>query len=334
MKNVQKVVSDVHGKRKCKQCGAVKPLVDFRPYHNSEARCHTCLVCESINGKRRYLEKKRNNGNITETEQDELDKIYRLYKILSDKGLEPPRVSPGKRGAESTVNELVNIMLSAFESEEEAKISEITTGATLEAYMDIVEKAETTEEAKWAERVIKNDLDRETQFAKESLSAAGRARIDKLEQALGLAEAYEADDGDTEVEEVAPVRSAAVPKVPTKPAFVDNTSATQRPEAAPVVPTQNEVYQVASAAVSGKVAPPSIEQARAEIVQWLTAELTDEPEYYLDVVYERLRDKWMPVISGTKGFFDEVRANSALKEDFSKLLRRFEDYEDAYWEDK
>lgn len=296
MENVQKVVSDFHGKKKCKQCGAVKPLVDFRPYHNSESRCNTCLVCESINGKRRYLEKKQNNGTITETEQDELEKIYKLYKILEDKGLKPPRVSPGKRGAESTVIDTVKLMLEAFESGQDDKAGEITTGATLEAYMDIVEKAESTEEPMQSE-----DTD-----------------------------AYDV----AEAEEITPVRGVAVPKVPTKPAFIDNTSATQTPEAIPVVPTQDEVYQVARDAVSGKAAPPSIEQARAEIVQWLTAELTDEPEYYLDVVYERLRDKWMPVISGTKGFFDEVRANSALKEDFSKLLRRFEDYEDAYWEDK
>lgn len=308
MENVQKVVSDVHGKRKCKQCGAVKPLVDFRPYHNSTSRCHTCLVCESINGKRRYLEKKQNNQTISETEQEELDKIYRLYSILEAKGLRPPRVSPGKRGAESTVIEALDYMLAAFESDEDEKVGEITTGATLEAYMDIVEKAEMTEEANEAEQ-INNDV----------------------------AEAYDV----AEVEEITPVHSVAVPKVPTKPAskpskpaFVDKTTPTQMPEAIPVVPTQDEVYQAASAAVSGKAAPPSVEQARAEIVQWLTAELTDEPEYYLDVVYERLRDKWMPVISGTKGFFDEVRANSALKEDFSKLLRRFEDYEDAYWEDK
>lgn len=308
MENVQKVVSDVHGKRKCKQCGAVKPLVDFRPYHNSTSRCHTCLVCESINGKRRYLEKKQTNGTISETEQEELDKIYRLYSILEAKGLKPPRISPGKRGAESTVIDALDYMLAAFESDEDEKVGEITTGATLEAYMDIVEKAEMTEEAEEAEETNNDDTD-----------------------------AYDV----AEVEEITPVRSVAVPKVPTKPvskpskpAFIDNTSATQRPEAAPVVPTENEVYQAASAAVSGKAAPPSIEQARAEIVQWLTAELTDEPEYYLDVVYERLRDKWMPVISGTKGLFDEVRANSALKEDFSKLLRRFEDYEDAYWEDK
>lgn len=301
MENVQKVVSDFHGKKKCKQCGAVKPLVDFRPYHNSESRCNTCLVCESINGKRRYLEKKQNNGTITETEQEELEKIYKLYKILEDKGLKPPRVSPGKRGAESTVIDTVKLMLEAFESGQDDKAGEITTGATLEAYMDIVESTEMTEDAKESVETNNDDTD-----------------------------AYDV----AEVEEPTPVRSAAVPKVPTKPAFIDNTSATKRPEAAPVVPTQNEVYQVARDAVSGKAAPPSIEQARAEIVQWLTAELTDEPEYYLDVVYERLRDKWMPVISGTKGFFDEVRANSALKEDFSKLLRRFEDYEDAYWEDK
>lgn len=312
MENVQKVVSDFHGKRKCKQCGAVKPLVDFRPYHNSTSRCHTCLVCESINGKRRYLEKKQNNGTITETEQEELDKIYKLYSILEAKGLKPPRISPGKRGAESTVIDALDYMLAAFESDEDEKVGEITTGATLEAYMDIVEKAEMTEDAKEAVETNDDDTD-----------------------------AYDV----AEVEEITPVRSVAVPKVPTKPAskpskpaFIDRTAPaqtpTQRPEAAPVVPTQNEVYQVARDAVSGKAAPPSIEQARAEIVQWLTAELTDEPEYYLDVVYERLRDKWMPVISGTKGFFDEVRANSALKEDFSKLLRRFEDYEDAYWEDK
>ena len=228
MENVQKVVSDVHGKRKCKQCGAVKPLVDFRPYHNSKSRCHTCLVCESINGKRRYLEKKQNNGTITETEQEELDKIYRLYSILEDKGLKPPRISPGKRGAESTVIEALDYMLAAFESDEDEKVGEITTGATLEAYMDIVEKAESTEEA---EQINKDDTD-----------------------------AYDV----AEVEEITPVRSVAVPKVPTKPAskpskpvFIDNTSATQRPEAAPVVPTQNEVYQVARDAVSGKAAPPS-----------------------------------------------------------------------------
>ena len=144
--------------------------------------------------------------------------------------------------------------------------------------MDIVEKAESTEEVEQAEET--NNYDTDT--------------YDVAEVEDFMLAAFE---------EITPVRSVAVPKVPTKPAskpskpaFIDNTSATQMPEAIPVVPTQDEVYQAASAAVSGKAAPPSIEQARAEIVQWLTAELTDEPEYYLDVVYERLRDKWLSLI--------------------------------------
>lgn len=74
----------------CRQCGKVKPIEQFRNYYGGRKGTYTtCLACESINARAKYL---RNKGTtISEEEQAELDKIELLYDTQRKLGLKPPR---------------------------------------------------------------------------------------------------------------------------------------------------------------------------------------------------------------------------------------------------
>lgn len=66
-----------------------------------------------------------------------------------------------------------------------------------------------------------------------------------------------------------------------------------------------------------------------ELLQWLTNELTKDPEYYEDV-YFKLREKYMPVIGldeSLQPLYDET-----YKEILDKILERFDEYEDEYYD--
>lgn len=67
-----------------------------------------------------------------------------------------------------------------------------------------------------------------------------------------------------------------------------------------------------------------------ELQEWLTIELTKEPEYYLDGVYEHLRAKYRPLLrvdaSTLTPVYDESYAVT-----LEKILERFNDYEDRYY---
>lgn len=68
-----------------------------------------------------------------------------------------------------------------------------------------------------------------------------------------------------------------------------------------------------------------------ELQIWLTCELTDEPDYYLDEVYERLREAFRPVLhidtSTMLPMYDET-----YKSVLDIVLDRFNSYEDSYYD--
>lgn len=72
--------------------------------------------------------------------------------------------------------------------------------------------------------------------------------------------------------------------------------------------------------------------APPELLKWLTVELTEEPEYYMDSVYEELKDTYKPVLR-----IDEKAMMPIYDTTYSgvldKILERFCEYEDKYYED-
>ena len=73
----------------------------------------------------------------------------------------------------------------------------------------------------------------------------------------------------------------------------------------------------------------SMDATPAELTQWLTCELTSEPEYYHDVVYADLCSKYRKVLS-----YDEMLTpvyDETYKDVLYKILARFDDYEDTYY---
>lgn len=69
-----------------------------------------------------------------------------------------------------------------------------------------------------------------------------------------------------------------------------------------------------------------------ELGKWLTEELTEEPEYYISHVYEELCKTFKPVLS-----LDKVTMSPVYDETYadilSRILSRFYDYEDRYYEE-
>lgn len=70
----------------------------------------------------------------------------------------------------------------------------------------------------------------------------------------------------------------------------------------------------------------------AELQKWLTEELTEEPDYYLDEVYERLKSTYRPQLSIDTKTMQPIY-DDAYKTVLEQILERFYDYEEKYWED-
>ena len=81
----------------CKQCGELKPLGQYRQYYGGRRGTYkTCLACERINSREKYLSGK--GDKRTADEQIELDKIHALYEAQTKLGLRPPN-KQGRRAA-------------------------------------------------------------------------------------------------------------------------------------------------------------------------------------------------------------------------------------------
>lgn len=65
---------------------------------------------------------------------------------------------------------------------------------------------------------------------------------------------------------------------------------------------------------------------------WLQCELHEEPDYYLDDVYEELKAKYRPQLSIDTVTMQPIY-DDTYKETLDQILERFYDYEEKYWED-
>lgn len=68
-----------------------------------------------------------------------------------------------------------------------------------------------------------------------------------------------------------------------------------------------------------------------EIKRWLTAELVEEPDYYLDEVYEDLKREYRPLLRIDKTSMLPVY-DDTHKAALDAVLDRFNDYEDSYYD--
>lgn len=187
----------------CKQCGKMKPLDAFRAYYGKRTGTYnTCLDCEKINTREKYLRKKSENTMISASEAEELEKIHLLYKVQRAAGMQPPR-----------------------------------------------------------------------------LQNENRSLVDELDDMIALYSNQESD----------------------------GTSDTS-----PLSPATDEAF------------------IPAELQMWRTSELTREPEYYQDTVYEELREKFRPIKEIDQKTMMPVYDNT-YKYILDEILARFDAYEDEYY---
>ena len=74
---------------------------------------------------------------------------------------------------------------------------------------------------------------------------------------------------------------------------------------------------------SATAAPPALSN-------WLTADLVDDPDYYLEQVYEQLKKSYRPMLK--IGFDGLPVYDERFKETLDQILTRFYDYEDSYYQ--
>lgn len=70
----------------------------------------------------------------------------------------------------------------------------------------------------------------------------------------------------------------------------------------------------------------------ADLQLWLTCDLHEEPDYYLDEVYEELKAKYRPQLRIDTATMQPIY-DDTYKEVLEQILERFYDYEEKYWED-
>lgn len=71
--------------------------------------------------------------------------------------------------------------------------------------------------------------------------------------------------------------------------------------------------------------------APAELIKWLTEELTEEPEYYQEEVYDALVKKYRPQLKIDTATMLPVY-DDTHRDLLQKILTRFDEYEDKYYD--
>ena len=81
-----------------------------------------------------------------------------------------------------------------------------------------------------------------------------------------------------------------------------------------------------------KVAKVSMDATpQPALLEWLTAELTEEPEYYQDEVYFKLKEKYRPIICIGADSMLPIYDNT-YKAILDQISARFDAYEDGYYD--
>lgn len=117
--------------KKCKQCGYMKSLDQFRKYYGGRTGTYkTCKTCEKINSRMKYLKAK--GDNLTKDESDELDKIYRLYDALRKAGLQPPKEKESSKvSLVDTIDEMLGACSAKADKREQAGVPDNTPAELL-----------------------------------------------------------------------------------------------------------------------------------------------------------------------------------------------------------
>lgn len=91
-----------------------------------------------------------------------------------------------------------------------------------------------------------------------------------------------------------------------------------------------KTYTDRANAVGNAPAELDTEGTPAELLQWLSCELSGDPDYYLDSVYEDLKTKYKPVLridpQTMLPVYDETHTMV-----LEAVLNRFNDYEDTFY---
>ena len=123
---------------RCKQCGDLKVPEKFRKYYGTgrKSSYKTCLDCEKINTRYKYLVSKiRKNSSpdlwldsetiskiLRPEEIEDLNKIEELYEVLKSKGLKPPAFDSGRKGK-------ADLRIDATLDRHKAEVEKVTTVA-------------------------------------------------------------------------------------------------------------------------------------------------------------------------------------------------------------
>ncbi len=118
--------------RRCKQCGEVKAMSEYRQYYGTnksgrpKGHYRTCKSCESINTRYKYLNKKEELSN---GELEELQAINELYDMLREEGLTPPENKQLESSVKSTVLDMIN------KKKQKVEVAPLATPDELVAWM-------------------------------------------------------------------------------------------------------------------------------------------------------------------------------------------------------
>lgn len=92
--------------KKCRQCGEIKPIEQFRPYYSGSGTYTICKTCEKINSRAKYLHKK--GDSASESDRAELAKIEQLYELQRACGLRPPARASKMQDAMDELDKLLS----------------------------------------------------------------------------------------------------------------------------------------------------------------------------------------------------------------------------------
>lgn len=107
-----------------------------------------------------------------------------------------------------------------------------------------------------------------------------------------------------------------------------------RLKATPLAESLDDIVNAyAERASAVKATSPDTIHAPGELVKWLTEELTEEPEFYQEAIYEDLVARYRPQLKIDTDTMLPVY-DDTYRGVLQQILARFDEYEDTYYDNK